>query len=263
MRIAPRTFRAQSSVISNMKIKHLFVFTLILTSALPAFGGIEELCFKNAGLKDEETISLKIDESRVTGTYKIMWDYSADTVETFDFTGTRAGKSLKIKFKGNKLPSPSMKSLNWTLDDDGTKQTLRIKFNEKNYDTKKFEDSLVDFESCAPSYAELKKKAKRLSIQQAGPSKETVKFSTKDERHAFSINVPKGKALAVTAPMLSIAFFYPDGKQHGEASMDSFSSDKVSQGGDCLVVLHRYATPDGESAEGAEHTVEFSLEGSE
>ena len=242
-----------------MKIKRLFFVTILFASGLPAFGGIEELCFKNGGLRDEETVTVNIDESRVTGTYKIMRDYSPDTIETFDFTGTLTGKTLKVKFKGNKLPSPAMKSLNWTLDDDGTKQTLRIKFNEKNYDTNKFEDSLVDFEACEPSYEELLKKAKRVSLDQAGESKQTVKFKTKDERKAFLIAVPKGSGVGVTAPMLSIEFYYPGGKKHDESSMDSHGSNKFRKSGDCLVVLQRYATPDDDSAEAAEFPVEFSV----
>jgi len=242
-----------------MKFKYLsFFFTFILSAVLPVFGGIEELCFKNEGLKDEETVTLNIDETRVTGTYKIMRDYSSDTVETFDFTGTRTGKTLKIKFKGNKLPLPSMKSLNWTLDDDGTKQTLRIKFNAKNYDTNKFEDSLVDFEACAPSYAELARFAKRISLGATGHSRQTVRFATKDARKALAFDVPKGKAVGITAPMLKIEFYYPNESKHGEDGMDSFTSDKLSKAGECLVVFHQYSTPDGDS-EGNEHIVEFSL----
>ena len=241
----------------------LFIAALFLSCALSAFGGIEELCFKNAGLKDEETVLLKIDESRVTGTYKIMRDYSPDTVETFDFSGTRVGETLKVKFKGNKLPSPNMKSLNWVLDDDGSKLTLRIKFNGKNYETNKFEDMVVEFEACGPSVAELAKKARRVQLDESGRGRQTVKFAAKDERKALSIEVPKGRALGITAPMLKIEFYYPDQKKHAEDGMDSFTSDKVAQTGNCLVVLHRYATPDDDSAEGGEHTVEFSLESAE
>ena len=240
-----------------MNIKHLLVSAWILASALPAFGGIEELCFKNAGLKDEETVSLNIDESRVTGTYTIMRDYSSDTVETFPFTGTRAGKTLKVKFKGNKLPSPNMKSLNWTLDDDGSKQTLRIKLNGKNYETNKFEDSLIDFESCEPSYAELAKSAKRVSLDQAGKSKQTVRFKTKEEQKTFIVKVSKGDVVGVLAPMLNIKLYYPDKTKHEESGIDSFSSDEARTSGDCLVVLSRYATPDDDSEEAAEFPVEF------
>ena len=246
-----------------MNIRHLLFSTFILASGVPAFGGIEELCFKNAGLKDEQTVSLNIDESRVTGTYKIMREYSADDVETFAFTGTRSGTTLKVKFKGNKLPSPSMKSPNWTLVDDGEKQILRIKFSGKNYDTNKFEDSVVEFESCEPSYRELAKQAKRVSTDASGRSTQTVKFDSKDERQAFLINVPQGKAVGVTAPMLNIAFYYPDKNKHGEPGTDSFTSDKVRQSGSCLVVLQQYSTPDDGSSEGAEHTVEFSLQDGE
>lgn len=240
-----------------MNIKHLFVATWILASALPAFGGIEELCFKNEGLKDEETVSLNIDETRVTGTYKIMRDYSSDAVETFPFTGTRTGKTLKVKFRGNKLPSPNMKSLNWTLDDDGTKQTLRIKLSGKNYETNKFEDSIIDFESCEPSYAELAKKAKRVTLGQAGKSKQTVRFKSKDEQKAFFVKVSRGDMVGVLAPMLNIKLYYPDKKKHEESGIDSFSSDEARTGGDCLVILSRYSTPDDDSDEAAEFAVEF------
>lgn len=246
-----------------MNIRHLLFSVLIVASGVPALGGIEELCFKNAGLKDEQTVSLNINESRVTGTYKIMRDYSSDSVETFDFTGTRSGTTLKVKFKGSKLPSPGMKSPTWKLVDDGEKQILRIKFNGKNYETNKFEDTEVEFESCEPSYAQLAKSAKRISPDQADGNKQTVKFETKDERQAFSINVPKGKAIGVTAPMLSIAFYYPNKNKHREPGMDSFTSDKVRQTGNCLVVLHQYSTPDDGGAEGAEHTVEFTLQDGE
>ena len=242
-----------------MALTHLLFSTFILASGLRAFAGVEELCFKNAGLKDEQTVSLKIDESRVTGTYEVVRDYDSESAEKFEFTGTRSGKVLKVKFKGNKLPSPGMKSLNWTLLDDGEKQVLRIKFNSKNYETGKYEDTPVEFEACEPSYAELAKNATRVSLDGAGQARQTVKLDGSDERQAFVVNVPKGKALGVTAPMLRIAFYYPDKKKHGEPGMDSFTSDKVRQGGNCLVVVHRYSTPDGQSAEGAENTIEFSL----
>ena len=244
-----------------MIIRHLLFSAAIVASALPASAGIEELCFKNAGLKDEQIVSLKIDESRVTGTYRIIRDYDSESAETFNFTGTASGRALKVKFKGNKLPSPSMKSLNWTLLDDGEKQVLRIRFNSKNYETNKFEDTSVEFESCEPSYSELAKNARRVSLDQAGRSKQTVELDGDDARKAFVVDVPKGKALGVTAPMLNISFYYPDKKKHGEPGMDSFTSNKVRQDGKCLVVVQRYSTPDEQTAEGAQHTVEFSLDG--
>ena len=244
-----------------MKMRHLLFSALIFASGVPAFGGIEELCFKNAGLKDEETVLLNIDESRVTGTYKIMREYSSDTVETFEFTGTRVGKTVKVKFKGNKLPSPSMKSLNWTLDDDGTKQTLRIKFNGKNHETNKSADYIADFEACEPSYSELKRRSGRLLPDPAGGTrKRTVKFATKDEHKAFRVNVPRGQTFGITAPMLNIVFYYPDGRRHAEPGIDSFASDILKKSGECLIVLKRYSTPDQESEEhAAEFTIEYSV----
>ncbi len=221
-----------------MRFRYSSFGSLIFASALSATAGAEEKCFKNAGLKDEETVSLNIDGSKVTGIYKIMRDYSFDTIETFDFTGTRTGKTLKVKFKGNKLPSPAMKSLDWTLAEDGEKQILRIKFNGKNYETNKFEDSLVDFESCEPSHAELAKGAKRLSLDPVGGrGKEKVKFESKDERKAFSVKIPPGKGFGITAPGLNIQFYLPNKKEHGEAGMDSFTTEKLAQGGECLLVL--------------------------
>lgn len=243
-----------------MNIKHLLVGTVILAVQLPAFGGMEELCFKNAGLKDEETVTLNIDETRVTGIFQIMRDYSSDQIEKYEFTGTRTGKTLKVKFKGNKFPSPAMKSLNWTLATMGDKEILKIKVNGKNYDTNKFEDYVADYEACEPSFAELKKKATKLSLDQGGSKgTEIVKFASKDERKAFSFKVPKGKSFGITAPMLNIRF-YPPGKTVPEdLGMDSFTSGKVMSEGECLLVLNRYAMPDQEMEETAEVTIDFSL----
>ena len=106
----------------------------------------KEYCFENDGLKLKQIITMTITGAKVEGTME-SGGYDADTsMETFDFTGTKRGTLLSIKF-GNKPPyelAPGTKRIVWTL---GTR-SLKVPTYGKNYDTRKYSAYTAVFDKC-------------------------------------------------------------------------------------------------------------------
>jgi hypothetical protein len=118
---------------------------LLACSAAVALAGTE-YCFQNDGLKLQQRVSFTIDGNKIEGTFE-SGGYDKDTSsETFDFTGTRAGKQLTIKFDGKppyELP-PGTKTIVWKL----SKDVLEIPMYGKNYATNRYGAYTARFERC-------------------------------------------------------------------------------------------------------------------
>ena len=127
---------------------------LALLFAGTVFAAPEELCFSAPFLQGDLTVRMKLEGAKVSGTFAVHNSDASDAVDgikTYEFTGTRAGNTLKVKFADGKLPdvAPSeMKSLEWKLG--AKEEVLRIKFRGKNYETGKQEDYVTEFETCDP-----------------------------------------------------------------------------------------------------------------
>src|SRR5437660_8917217 len=81
-------------------------------------------CFKNDGLKVRQTVSFTNTKNKIEGTFESGGYDKNTSAETFNFTGTKSGNLLTVKFGGKapyELP-PHTRSIVWTL---GTR-TLKI-----------------------------------------------------------------------------------------------------------------------------------------
>jgi hypothetical protein len=228
-------------------------FVLILVCILPGAGaaanaqGVSK-CFRAEWLQGERVINFRVNGGRVTGTF-VVGSGGGDTPSdaTYEFSGTLKGNTLTVTFAGNKLPdvSPSeMKSLVWSLVKSGGKESLRIKFRGKNYETNKYEDSFADFEACNEGYAALAERAQRVRFPRGANSASfPLAFKTKDDRRAFLLNMRAGQRVEVEAAGCTITFYYPDKREGEEPSIDGFSPDRLTQSGDYLFVISPAPTP--------------------
>lgn len=228
-------------------------FVLMLVCILPGAGssanaqGVSK-CFRAEWLQGERVVNFRVNAGKVTGTFVVgSGGGDAPSDATYEFSGTLRGDTLTVTFAGNKLPdvSPSeMKSLVWSLVKSGGKESLRIKFRGRNYETNKYEDSFADFEACNEGYAALVRKAQRVRFARGANSASfPLGFSTKSERRTFLLNMKAGQRIEVEAAGCTISFYYPDKREGGEPSIDGFSPDRLTQSGDYLFVISPAPSP--------------------
>ena len=105
-----------------------------------------DYCFRNDGLKVQQTASFTLTGSKLSGTF-VTGGYDDSTPsETSEFTGTKRGNLLAIKFTG-KVPynvTPGTRSISWTLKS----KSLIIPMYGKNYNTGKYSAYTATFERC-------------------------------------------------------------------------------------------------------------------
>ena len=227
-------------------------FMIILVCALPGAGssanaqGVSK-CFRADWLQGERVVNLRVDGGKVTGTFAVAGGGDTPPDATYEFTGTLKGDTLAVEFADGKLPdvSPSeMKSLIWTLVRSGGKESLRIKFRGKNYETNKYEDSFADFEACNEGYAALVKEAQRVRfVRGANSASFPLGFSSKSESKTFLLNMKAGQRVEVEAAGCTISFYYPDKREGEEPAIDTFSLDRLTQSGDYLFVVSHGPSP--------------------
>lgn len=224
-----------------------FVITLIYiflgAGSLANAQGVSK-CFRADWLQGERVVNFTINGSKVTGTFAVGSGGGDDDTPpdaTYEFSGTLKGNTLTVAFAGNKLPdvAPSeMKSLIWTLAKSGDKESLRIKFRGKNYQTNKYEVSFADFEPCDEGYAALAKRAKRVQFARGANSASfPVEFKTKRESKSFLLNMKAGQRIEVEAHGCGISYYYPDKREGEEPAIDTWSPDRLTQSGDYLFVI--------------------------
>jgi hypothetical protein len=100
-----------------------------LVFAVASASAQRDYCFENQGLKDQHRVSITITGNKVEGTFEVSGYDPATSAETFDFTGTKSGTLLRIRFEGKppyQLP-PKTKQIVWTQD----KTRLRIPTREE------------------------------------------------------------------------------------------------------------------------------------
>jgi len=123
----------------------IFCAGLFFTTVVSA----QSFCFENDGLKSTHRISFKLKGSKIVEGYFHTLDYEDTTAaQIFDFSGTKVGKTLKIKFDDDSIPyerPPKTKMIVWTLSGN----VLKIPSYGKNYDTNKFSAYISKYEKCA------------------------------------------------------------------------------------------------------------------
>jgi hypothetical protein len=122
-----------------------FFLGLLACSASLALAG-KEYCFQNDGLKLQQRVSFTLEGNKIEGTFESGGYDKNTSFETFEFTGTRAGLRLTIKFDGKppyEMP-PATKTIVWQLKKD----ELEIPMFGKNYETNRFAAYTAKFERC-------------------------------------------------------------------------------------------------------------------
>ncbi len=106
----------------------------------------KDYCFEKKGKEFQQRVSMTISGNKIEGTLE-SGGYQPDTsMEMFDFTGTKSGSVLTIKFDSRppyKLP-PGTKKIVWTLG----ATMLKIPIYGKNFNTKKSENYAAAFGIC-------------------------------------------------------------------------------------------------------------------
>ena len=122
----------------------ILLFGLVLLVGLAS--AQKDYCFRNDGLKVRQTVSFTLTRNKVEGTFESGGYDQTTSAETFEFTGTKTGSLLTIKFSGKppyELP-PRTRKIVWTL---GTK-SLRIPTFGKNYNTGKYSTYVASYGKC-------------------------------------------------------------------------------------------------------------------
>jgi hypothetical protein len=129
-------------------MQKLFIaFLFCLAFGIVTASGQTEYCFHNDGLKLQQNVSFTVTKNKIEGTFESGGYDDNTSAETFDFTGTKVGNLLRIRFAGKKAPyemAPGTKRIVWTL---GTK-TLKIPTFGKNYNTRKYSAYIATYEKC-------------------------------------------------------------------------------------------------------------------
>jgi hypothetical protein len=129
-------------------MRRWFVLSLLglLAHCAPLARAGTDYCFENDGLKLQRRISFTIDGNKIEGTLESGGYEKTTSFETFDFTGTRSGQRLTIKFEGDppyELP-PGTKNIVWKL----RKNVLEVPMFGKNYETNRNSAYTAKFERC-------------------------------------------------------------------------------------------------------------------
>jgi hypothetical protein len=106
----------------------------------------KDYCFENDGLKDQHRVSLTITGNKIEGTFEVSGYDPNTSAETFDFTGTKRGNNLRIRFEGKppyQLPRGTRQII-WMM----ASARLRIPTYGKNYQTGKYSAYTATYKKC-------------------------------------------------------------------------------------------------------------------
>ena len=225
----------------------ILLFILTLTCAAEVFAQQKTQCFRNNGLRDNHIVRFEADGSDVAGSYFVETDGETEKTQTYDFSGTRTGNTLNVKFAAEAPPgvAPSKtQSPTWTLAKSGGGEILQIRFYGKNYETNEFAYYSAEFDSCEPNFATIAKQAKRISFAKGAKSAAiAIPFKAQSDWKSFRLGARKGQALSVMSPGCRISPYYPDKTADQEGGIDTFSLDILPQSGDYLFVISPAGEP--------------------
>lgn len=127
------------------KITGLFLCSFLFVAATMTASAQQDYCFENEGLKLKQIVRMMIIGNKVEGVME-SGAYDAGNMETFEFTGTKAGSVLTLKFTGG-IPyerAPGTKKIVWMF----RPPTLKIPMYGKNYNTNKYGGYTASFKPC-------------------------------------------------------------------------------------------------------------------
>lgn len=209
---------AKGSAVKN--VSGIFLLCLFLCCAPASVGAQSRTkCFRADWLQGARVINLRINGHEVRGTFTVEGEGRG--AGTYEFSGTLRGDALTVAFARNRLPdvAPSeMKSLTWTLARDGGRELLRIKFRGRNYETKRYEDYVAEFEPCHEAgYEALAEGAQTVRFDRGANSKtlglsSRAAFQAMREPATFLISVARSQSLEITAEGCTIQVYLPSKK---------------------------------------------------
>lgn len=126
------------------KIIMILIFSLGV--AIGSASAQVDYCFKNDGLKVQQTVSFTLKGDKFAGTMESGGYDENTSAETFEFTGTKQGTVLNVTFQGKppyELP-PGTRRIVWTF----SSKNLRIPMYGKNYVTRKYSGYTATFTRC-------------------------------------------------------------------------------------------------------------------
>jgi len=125
-------------------MQKLLLAAVLCLGTVNAASAQRDYCFKNDGLKVQQTASFTLTGTKLNGTF-VTGGYDTST-ETSEFTGAKRGNILNIKFIG-KVPynvAPGTRTITWTMKG----KSLMILMYGKNYNTGKYSAYTATFEGC-------------------------------------------------------------------------------------------------------------------
>jgi hypothetical protein len=122
-----------------------FLALLACSAALARAG--TDYCFEYKGLEFQQTVYLTINGNKIEGTFESGGYAVATSSETFEFTGTRAGRRLTIKFPDTPLP-PELPTGTTTMVWKLSKEVLEIPMFGKTGETTHASAYTAKFKRC-------------------------------------------------------------------------------------------------------------------
>lgn len=218
------------------------ILTAILFFAAAPAVFAEQKCFQNDALKGKQIVVFTQTGAKISGAFEYE-NGESELARRYEFTGTRAGNSLRVKFADGKMPdvAPSeMTRADWRIETTGSgAEILRIEFYGKNYQTNRYENYFADFVPCEPDYETLAKAAVRVRFAK-GKTSASVKFSfaEQSEKKSFWLNARKNQTISIRSIGCAISFYYPDKTRYAEgAGVDVLTLEKIPQAGDYLFIV--------------------------
>lgn len=107
----------------------LLTILFILLAGVVSAAAQRDYCFKTDGLKAKQTISFTVTKNKINGTFVTEGIEDGSASETLEFTGTKKGNVLTIKFPGKVPydPPPGVRAIIWTLG----RSTMKVPMHEK------------------------------------------------------------------------------------------------------------------------------------
>ena len=122
-------------------------FLALLACSAPLASAGTDYCFEHKGLEFQQRASFTINGNQIEGTFESGGYKKTTSFETFEFTGTRAGRRLTIKFPDTPLP-PELPTGTTTMVWKLNKEALEIPMFGKTRRTKHASAYTAKFKRC-------------------------------------------------------------------------------------------------------------------
>ena len=200
-----------------------------------AFADGEWSCFSNGALKDNFILRFQTEAEKVTGTFTIERGYGADGTEEHEFSGTKAGDVLSVKFDKT-LPEEDgakISRMEMTIRQAGDEQALKA----KSFGADKKLLSTADYEACEPGFTRLSQDAERISFPKSAMTIDrSIDLERKNQRFAFPEAAEGAKPLRACAGRRHFIFRSREERYDEGTAIDDLNIENA-KAGDYLLVF--------------------------